>query len=190
MWIQSCNLTSWNEIVLLTKCRCFAEILHHRDKFQYDPRIYAKISLCGVYYRCFQRRLCAVHISRLSIIIVPLRDLSNNIWWLADTLKLLFSTFPVLSFISPLMSAVSILLLKPGTKLVARTENIQNFLYFVYRACWQYVNNTEFPNLHAQFSFSLLYSFRPNKRPSSGDVQYWLVPSILSCSHVISLQMS
>jgi hypothetical protein len=34
-----------------------------------------------------------------------------------------------------------------------------------------YVNKTKFPNVHAQFSFSLLYAFRPNKRPSSGGVQ-------------------
>ena len=33
------------------------------------------------------------------------------------------------------------------------------------------VNNAMFPNLHAQFPFSLLYVFRPNNRPSSGDVQ-------------------
>ena len=33
----------------------------------------------------------------------------------------------------------------------------------------EYVNNTEFLNLHAQFFFP--YAFRPNKRPSSGDVQ-------------------
>jgi hypothetical protein len=45
------------------------------------------------------------------------------------------------------------------------------FWYFVCRACWQYVNNTEFPTYMHNFFY--LYAFRPNKRPSSGDVYCW-----------------
>ena len=45
------------------------------------------------------------------------------------------------------------------------------FLYVLMLLVSKYLNNTKFPNLHAQFYFSVLYALRPNKRPSSGDVQ-------------------
>jgi hypothetical protein len=45
-----------------------------------------------------------------------------------------------------------------------------------------------------KYTFFFLCAFWPNKRPSSGYVQWWLLPSIwllplVSCSLVISLQM-
>jgi hypothetical protein len=49
------------------------------------------------------------------------------------------------------------------------------FLYVLKLLVSKHLNNTKFPNLRAQFYFSILYALRPNKRPSSGDVQCWLL---------------
>jgi hypothetical protein len=50
------------------------------------------------------------------------------------------------------------------------------FLHWIQKCLWPdrntstYANNTKLANLYEQFSFSLLYTFRHNNRPSSGDV--------------------